>query len=122
MIIKAVKTVTLFALACVAMPVGLLYGTLLAIAYTAQRPRMWKREVYEAARSMSKVLSILAAELLNRACITKQGRKFGTHSVSAVLGANDKEGTLRPIGQLLVTTLDSIEPRHCELAAMRAGL
>lgn len=122
MITKAAKVLILFCLACLAMPVGLLYGTLLALAYIAQTPRTWKREVYEAARSISKVLSILAAELLNRACITKQGRKFGTHSVSAVLGANDKDGTLKPLGQLLVTTLDSIEPRHCAIAAMRAGL
>ena len=120
--IKAAKVIALFVLACIAMPVGLLFGTLLAIAYVSQRPRLIKREVYEAARSMSKVLSILSAELLNRACITKQGRKFGTHSVSAVLGANDKEGTLKPAGQWLVRTLDSIEARHCQIAAMRAGL
>ena len=119
---KIFKTVALFALAVVAVPVGFVYGIAVAIAYVLQRPRLIKREVYEAARSMSKVLSILAAELLNRACITKQGRKFGTHSVSAVLGANDKEGTLKPAGQWLVRTLDSIEPRHCQIAAMRAGL
>ena len=119
---KIFKTVALFALAVVAVPVGFVYGIAVAIAYVLQRPRLIKREVYEAARSMSKVLSILAAELLNRACITKQGRKFGTHSVSAVLGANDKEGTLKTAGQWLVRVLDSIEPRHCQIAAMRAGL
>lgn len=104
------------------MPVGLLYGTLLSIAYTAQRPRMWKREVYEAARSMSKVLSILAAELLNAVLIHKSGIAFGTHTVSATLGANYRESTLKPLGEWLRATLDSIEARHCTTAAERAGI
>lgn len=122
MIFKTVKIAVLFALASIAIPIGFVYGLLLTCSFIAQVPYSWRREMYEAFRSMSKILSIMAAELLNRTCINSQGVKFGTHSVSAVLGANDKENTLTALGQWLVHMLDSIEPRHCEIAAMRAGL
>ena len=119
---KIFKTVALFALALIAVPIGFVYGTAVAIAHVMTYPRTAGRELYEAFRQLSKIVSVMAAELLNAVLIQKHGIPFGTHSVSATLGANYRESTLQPLGEWLRATLDSIEARHCTTAAERAGI
>jgi len=50
------------------------------------------------------------------------GVPFGNHSVSAVLGANQRERTLTGLGLWLTLLLDSIEENHCRKASERAGI
>jgi len=119
---KIFKTVALFALALIAVPIGFVYGIAVAIAHVMTYPRTAGRELYEAFRQLSKMVSVMAAELLNAVLIQKHGIPFGTHSVSATLGANYRESTLQPLGEWLRATLDSIEARHCTTAAERAGI
>lgn len=119
---KVLKIAALAAAAIVAMPVGVIYGMLNSLAFVIRMPRAAGFELYDLGRSISKMLSIAARELLDATLIHKQGVKFGTHTVSAVLGANDREGTLKPIGCWLVQVLDSIERRHCQIAADCAGI
>jgi ABC-type sulfate transport system permease subunit len=119
---KIFKSVALFALAIVAVPIGFVYGIAVAIAHVMTYPRTAGRELYEAFRQLSKIVSVMAAELLNAVLIQEHGIPFGTHSVSATLGANYRERTLQPLGEWLRATLDSIEARHCTTAAERAGI
>jgi len=119
---KIFKSVALFALALIAVPIGFVYGIAVAIAHVMTYPRTTGRELYEAFRQLSKIVSVMAAELLNAVLIQKHGIPFGTHSVSATLGANYRESTLQPLGEWLRATLDSIEARHCTTAAERAGI
>jgi len=119
---KIFKTVALFALAIVAVPIGFVYGIAVAIVHVITYPRTAGRELYEAFRQLSKIVSVMAAEMLNAVLIHKSGIPFGTHTVSATLGANYRESTLKPLGEWLRATLDSIEARHCTTAAERAGI
>ena len=119
---KLVKVFGLLALALVAVPIGFVYGIAVAIAHVITYPRTAGRELYEAFRQLSKIVSIMAAEMLNQTLIHKSGIPFGTHTVSATLGANYRESTLKPLGEWLRATLDSIEARHCTTAAERAGI
>ena len=119
---KVVKVFALLALALVAVPIGFVYGIAVAIAHVITYPRTAGREMYEAFRQLSKIVSVMAAEILNQTLIHKSGIPFGTHTVSATLGANYRESTLKPLGEWLRATLDSIEARHCTTAAERAGI
>ena len=119
---KIFKIVALFALALVAVPIGFVYGIAVAIAHVITYPLALRRELYEAFRKLSKIVSVMAAEMLNAVLIHKSGIAFGTHTVSATLGANYRESTLKPLGEWLRATLDSIEARHCTTAAERAGI
>lgn len=119
---KVVKVFALLALALVAVPIGFVYGIVIAIVHVITYPRTAGRELYEAFRQLSKIVSVMAAEMLNDILIQSGGIPFGTHTVSATLGANYRESTLKPLGEWLRATLDSIEARHCTTAAERAGI
>lgn len=71
----------------------------------------------------SRVLSMMSALFLRHTLIKEKGYHFGMgHTVSAVLGRNQKEGTLTKVGEFLVSSLDKIERNHCLKAAYKAGL
>ena len=120
---KTFKVLFLVALAIVAIPSGMLYSlleTLWDVLVSAFRA-IWGA-VYAFFRNVSKVVSVCSSKLLRRLLIDPSGIPFGTHSVSAVLGANQREKTLTGIGLWLSDLLDSIESNHCKKASERAGI
>ena len=119
---KIFKALSLFVLAAVAIPVGIVFTVLDSILFTAQNllRTIWSL-IYGLFRSVSKVVSVCSGSFLTKA-LTKRGVPFGTHSVSAVLGANQREKTLSNLGTWLANYLDSIEPNHCKKASEKAGI
>lgn len=119
---KAAKVLLLFVLAAVAIPVGIVFTVLDSLWFTAQNlvRTIWSL-IYGFFRSVSKVVSVCSGSFLT-AALTKRGVPFGTHSVSAVLGANQREKTLSKLGNWLTNYLDSIEPNHCKKASEKAGI
>ena len=119
---KISKVLFLLVLAAVAIPVGIVFTVLDALWFTAQNlvRTIWSL-IYGFFRSVSKVVSVCSGSFLT-AALTKRGVTFGTHSVSAVLGANQREKTLSKVGLWLVELLDSIEPNHCKKASEKAGI
>jgi len=119
---KAAKVLLLFVLAVVAIPVGIVFTVLDSLWFTAQNivRTIWSL-VYGFFRFVSKVVSVCSGSFLT-AALTKRGVPFGTHSVSAVLGANQREKTLSKLGNWLTNYLDSIEPNHCKKASEKAGI
>lgn len=118
----ALKVLFLFLLALVAIPVGILFSVMVTLFECAEDMFIviWKL-IYGFFRSVSKVVSVCSSSFLT-AALTKRGVPFGTHSVSAVLGANQRESTLSNIGLWLVYLLDSIESNHCKKASEKAGI
>lgn len=109
---KIYKVLFLIALAAVAIPFGVVYSVL---------ETTWS-SVYAFFRGVSKVVSICSSRFLNKLLIEPSGFKFGTYSVSAVLGVNQRKNKLKPLGVWLSNLLDSIEPNHCKKASERAGI
>jgi predicted Co/Zn/Cd cation transporter (cation efflux family) len=109
---KIYKAFFLIVLAAVAIPVGIVYSVI---------ETTWG-SVYAFFRGVSKIVSICASKLLNKLLIESSGFKFGTYSVSAVLGVNQRKNKLKPLGVWLSNLLDSIEPNHCRKASERAGI
>lgn len=119
---KIFKVLLLLVLAAVAIPVGIVFTVLDSLWFTAQNlvRTIWSL-IYGFFRSVSKVVSVCSGSFLT-ATLTKRGVPFGTHSVSAVLGANQREKTLSKLGTWLAEVLDSIEPNHCKKASEKAGI
>jgi hypothetical protein len=119
---KIYKVLLLLVLAAVAIPVGIVFTVLDSLWFTAQNlvRTIWSL-IYGFFRSVSKVVSVCSGSFLT-AALTKRGIPFGTHSVSAVLGANQREKTLSKLGNWLTNYLDSIEPNHCKKASEKAGI
>ena len=119
---KIYKVLLLLVLAAVAIPVGIVFTVLDSLWFTAQNlvRTIWSL-IYGFFRSVSKVVSDCSGSFLT-AALTKRGIPFGTHSVSAVLGANQREKTLSKLGNWLTNYLDSIEPNHCKKASEKAGI
>jgi hypothetical protein len=119
---KIFKVLSLLVLAAVAIPVGIVFTVLDSLWFTAQNllRTIWSL-IYGFFASVSKVVSICSGSFLT-AALTKRGVPFGTHSVSAVLGANQREKTLSKLGTWLANYLDSIEPNHCKKASEKAGI
>ena len=119
---KIYKVLLLLILAAVAIPVGIVFTVLDSLWFTAQNlvRTIWGL-IYGFFRSVSKVVSVCSGSFLT-AALTKRGVPFGTHSVSAVLGANQREKTLSKLGNWLTNYLDSIEPNHCKKASEKAGI
>ena len=119
---KIFKVLSLFVLAMVVIPVGILFTVLDSLWFTAQNlvRTIWSL-VYGFFACVSKVVSVCSGSFLT-AALTKRGVPFGTHSVSAVLGANQREKTLSRLGTWLSDYLDSIEPNHCKKASEKAGI
>ena len=119
---KIFKVLLLLVLAGVVIPVGIVFTVLDSLWFTAQNilRTIWGL-IYGFFRSVSKVVSVCSGSFLT-AALTKRGVPFGTHSVSAVLGANQREKTLSKLGTWLVEVLDSIEPNHCKKASEKAGI
>jgi hypothetical protein len=119
---KAIKILFLVVLAIVASPVGIVYSfgeSLFFIASDVLRS-IW-RAIYDFFRDVSIIVSVTASKFLNR-LLMDSGVPFGNHSVSAVLGANQRERTLTGLGLWLTLLLDSIEKNHCRKASERAGI
>lgn len=119
---KIFKVLSLFLLASVAIPVGIAFTVLDALIFTAKNllRTIWSL-IYGFFFCVSKVVSVCSGSFLTSA-LTKRGVPFGTHSVSAVLGANQREKTLSKLGTWLTNYLDSIEPNHCKKASEKAGI
>ena len=119
---KIFKVLSLFLLASVAIPVGIAFTVLDALIFTAKNllRTIWSL-IYGFFFCVSKVVSVCSGSFLT-AALTKRGVPFGTHSVSAVLGANQREKTLSKLGTWLTNYLDSIEPNHCKKASEKAGI
>ena len=119
---KIFKVLFLLVLAAVAIPVGIVFTVLDSLWFTAQNlvRTIWSL-IYGFFRSVSKVVSVCSGSFLT-AALTKRGVPFGTHSVSAVLGANQREKTLSKLGNWLTNYLDSIEANHCKKASEKAGI
>jgi len=119
---KIYRVLLLLILAAVAIPVGIVFTVLDSLWFTAQNlvRTIWGL-IYGFFRSVSKVVSVCSGSFLT-AALTKRGVPFGTHSVSAVLGANQREKTLSKLGNWLTNYLDSIEPNHCKKASEKAGI
>ena len=119
---KIFKVLSLFGLAAVAIPVGIVFTVLDALWFTAKNllRTIWSL-IYGFFACVSKVVSVCSGSFLTKA-LTKRGVPFGTHSVSAVLGANQREKTLSKLGTWLADYLDSIEPNHCKKASEKAGI
>lgn len=119
---KILKVLLLMALAIVVIPIGVVFSILETLLFTIKNigRSIWSL-IYGLFFSFSKVVSVCSGKFLTR-LLTKRGVPFGTHSVSAVLGANLRERTLSKAGMWLVKTLDSIEENHCTRAAERVGI
>lgn len=120
---KALKVLFLFLLALVAIPVGIFFSVMVTLFECAEDMlvAIW-RLIYGFFHSLSKVVSVMASKFLTGVLTKREGVSFGTHSVSAVLGANLRERTLSKAGIWLAGILDSIEENHCTRAAERAGI
>ena len=92
--------------------VGTPYGLLVRV-FTDFRP--WGR-LYDIGRRASFMASILAELILNDVLLKPHGYTFGHQTISAVLGANLKAGTLSKTGKRLQQLLDYIDPDHCQKA------
>lgn len=123
MIEKAIKILFLVAVAVVAIPIGFVYAVLESIYHILKTTirAVWEA-IYALFRGLSKVVSVIASKFLSRLLIKRGGVSFGTHSVSAVLGANQREKTLSNLGVWLTNLLDSIDRNHCKKASERAGI
>jgi len=119
---KAIKILLLFVLAMVAIPVGIVYSVGESLYFiTSDILRSIWRAIYDLFRDVSIIVSVTASKFLNR-LLMDSGVPFGNNSVSAVLGANQRERTLTGLGLWLTLLLDSIEDNHCRKASERAGI
>lgn len=123
MIIKTFKILLLVTLAVIMIPFGMLYSLLDTLSYVIKNifRSVWEA-VYSFFRNLSKIVSVCASKLLKKLLVMPYGIPFGTHSVSAVLGANQREGTLTRLGIWLSDLLDSIDRNHCKKASEKAGI
>ena len=123
MIEKVIKILFLIAVAVIAIPVGFVYSIIESVYHVLRTTirAIWT-SIYELFRGLSKVVSVIASKFLVRLLIKPSGVHFGTHSVSAVLGANQREKTLSSLGVWLANLLDSIDKNHCKKASERAGI
>ena len=121
--INSLKVLFLICLAFVAVPVGVLYAVIESFAYVLRSSfKSLFEVVYDFFRDLSKIVSITASKFLCVTLIERGGVPFGTHSVSAVLGANQREKALSVLGVWLSELLDSIDKNHCKIASERAGI
>lgn len=120
---KWLKVLFLVCLAVVAIPVGFVYAVFESMCFLISSSfRSSWGIIYNAFRDLSKIVSIMASKFLRLVLININGISFGTHSVSAVLGANQREKTLSATGVWLSDLLDSIDKDHCKKASERAGI
>ena len=110
---KILKILLLLVLAIVAIPVGVVYSFGESLFFiTSDILRSIWRAIYDFFRDVSIIVSVTASKFLNR-LLMDSGVPFGNHSVSAVLGANQRECTLTNLGKWLTGILDRIERNHC---------
>lgn len=124
------------ALACVMLPLGILWTTveiiirflyfcLLGLGFT--KPR-WKNGAGEKslwylssiirsiAIGLDQIGNSVCRDMLNRLLITSGGYSFGKvqETISSVLGKNERDWSLTRIGRAIVAVLDRLDPGHCE--------
>jgi len=120
---KLLTVLALIALAILFIPFGMVYSLLSSLWWMVKSTfKTAGGEIYTFFRSLSKIVSIASAKLLRKLLIQRGGIPFGTHSVSAVLGANQREKTLSRLGVWLADTLDGLDPGHCVKASESAGI
>lgn len=82
------------------------------------------RYLYRLAYSIDQTGNVICGKLFDAILIHQSGFKFGEpdHTISAVLGVNEQQGTLTGLGWTICTILDWIDPDHCLKAAKDEGL
>ena len=126
---KAIKFLTLFVLALVSYPIGIVYGGIVKafrwvtflLLFDVAKMVM---EVYGLGIKMSSVLNALAATWLTAWLITPGSLlQFGEfYPASAVIGKAHSIGQLSKVGKWVREQLEVLDPGHCERAARRHGL
>lgn len=88
------------------MPIGFIYGVFRTDP---------KDYFFLIALSLDQLGNVVMAELFNDILIKKNRDLFGNpdETISSVLGKNQLNGTLKPLGKLLVNILNKIEKDHC---------
>jgi|31_taG_2_1085359.scaffolds.fasta_scaffold07375_3 hypothetical protein len=82
------------------------------------------RYLYRVAFSIDQTGNAICGKLFNDLFIHEDGFKFGhpDHSISAVLGVNEYNGSLTSFGWLICAILDKIDADHCIKSAKEEGL
>lgn len=73
------------------------------------------RYLYWIAYSIDQLGNVICMDLFNVSMIKKESlHKFGDpdETISSVLGKNQRDGTLKKLGRLIVDILDWIDPNH----------
>ncbi len=127
--LKLIKSLVLLvvsvALACVMLPLGILW-TLVEIGVRFLFPH-WKSAGEKSLGYLSSIIRSIAIgldqignsvcrDMMNRLLITSGGYSFGRiqETISSVLGKNEKSWTLTRIGRAIVAVLDWIDKDHCK--------
>ena len=101
-------------------PIGLLYSFVVAFFSFSWNPiPKLSRYLHSLGLSLSRLLNVTCCELFDDIAIQPGGHKFGDHdeTTSSVLGKNQDQGTLKPIGEFMVKMLDKVDPGHAKDAA-----
>jgi hypothetical protein len=97
-------------------PIGMLFSFTRAFLTVQWNPlpKFWVY-VKSLGEALSQLLNATCSELFNDILITRDGMQFGDpeYTTSATLGANQQEGTLKPLGKAFVWVLDKVDPNHC---------
>ncbi|PZM86854.1 MAG: hypothetical protein DLD55_04410 [candidate division SR1 bacterium] len=113
------------ALACVMLPLGIIWTTVEIIVrflFPSGKSAGEKSLGYlssiirSIAIGLDQIGNSVCRDMLNRLLITSGGYSFGRiqETISSVLGKNEKNGTLTRLGRAIVAVLDWIDPGHCE--------
>lgn len=99
-----------FLLAGLIFPIALVYSFFKNILYYKGKNFFLKIGL-----SIDIIGNTLCEQLFNDFLIVKDGYRFGDsrETISSVLGKNKKKNTLSKLGQLLASTLDTIDSNHC---------
>lgn len=128
--LKLLKSLVLLvvsvALACVMLPLGILW-TSVEIGIRFLFPH-WKSAGEKSLGYLSSIIRSIAIgldqignsvcrDMLNATLIHQyESYKFGriNETISSVLGKNQRQGTLSGLGEIIVAMLDWLDPGHCE--------
>lgn len=113
------------ALACVMLPLGILWTTVeIGIRFlfphwkSAGEKSLWylSSMIRSIAIGLDQIGNSVCRDMLNRLLITSDWYSFGKvqETISSVLGKNEKSWTLTWLGGVIVAVLDWIDPGHCK--------
>lgn len=91
-------------------PIGIIYAF-----FNYLFANKWKRMFLSSALAIDLIGNTVCEDLFNNILRTT-GPRFGDsrETISSVLGKNQRDGTLTPLGNLLATLLDTIDKNHCK--------